>query len=101
MLVVARRINSQLPEVALIDVGQDIVGPAAGLAFPESLIGVAHPFRFPTARRQKTVCRFVVEKRLGDLGEIVLALGTSAGLAGRIHGRQQQADQDPDDGDDY
>ena len=34
-----------------------------------------------------------------DLLEIVRALGTSGGLAGRLHGRQQQRDQHGDDGD--
>ena len=36
-----------------------------------------------------------------DLLQVVDALGAAGGLAGRLHGGQQQGDQDRDDGDDH
>ena len=41
----------------------------------------------------------VVVHGQADLLEVVDALGTPGGLAGRLHGGQQQRDQDGDDGD--
>jgi len=44
--------------------------------------------------------RFVMrEERQGDLLEVVSALRPASRFPGRLHGRQQQRDQDPDDGD--
>jgi hypothetical protein len=38
-------------------------------------------------------------KRQADLFEMVRALDAPRRLAGRLHGRQQERDQDADDGD--
>ena len=56
----------------------------------------------PTSRqREDVVGRVVVVQRQADLLQVVDALGAAGGLAGRLHGGQQQADQDPDDRDDH
>jgi hypothetical protein len=49
---------------------------------------------------RQTALRVVgVLHRQTDLSEVVLALGACGGLADFLHGGQQQADQDGDDGD--
>ncbi len=45
--------------------------------------------------------RFEVMKRQADLLQVIGALHASSSFAGRLHGRQQQPDQDADDGDDH
>jgi hypothetical protein len=42
----------------------------------------------------------VVRAGEGELMEVILALGASAGLAGGLDGGKEQGDQDTDDGDD-
>ena len=49
--------------------------------------------------RERAVGVVVVVQGQADLLEVVDALGAAGGLAGRLHGRQQQADQDGDDRD--
>jgi hypothetical protein len=44
--------------------------------------------------------RFVIERRHNDLAHIVGAFHTSGCFACRLHGRQEQTDQDTDDGND-
>ena len=44
---------------------------------------------------------FVVVQGQADLLEVVDALGTPGGFAGRLDGGQQQGDQDADDADDH
>ena len=43
----------------------------------------------------------VVVHRQADLLEVIGALNAAARLARRLHGRQEQGDQDRDDGDDH
>ena len=52
------------------------------------------------ADREGPVLVVVVHRRQGDLLEVVGALGTPCRLAGGLHGRQEQRDQDGDDRDD-
>ena len=47
------------------------------------------------------LCGLVVEAAQGELLEVVLALRDPRRLAGRLHRRQQQRDQDADDRDDH
>ena len=51
------------------------------------------------ALRQVAVGALEVEDAQADLLEVVDALGAAGGLAGRLHRRQQQADQHGDDRD--
>jgi hypothetical protein len=43
---------------------------------------------------------FVIVQSQADLFEVISALQASGGFAGRLHGWQQQADENTDDGDD-
>ena len=51
------------------------------------------------SRRKRVVGVDVAEDRQGDVVHVALALGTAAGLAGRLDGGQEEPDQDADDAD--
>ena len=83
----------------LLDVGQHVVHPSTGLTLAEAAIGIAHPTALPTAGGKVLMHIVVVEKTEANLLEVVLTLAASGRLAGCLHSRQQQRDQDADDGD--
>jgi hypothetical protein len=53
------------------------------------------------ARRNAARCRFVVVHRQAQLAQVVGALQAASCLASRLNRGQEQADKDPDDGDNY
>jgi hypothetical protein len=63
------------------------------------MIGIANPSPAPTAARQKPIGCLVLQRRYGQLPEVVAALRLPRGLSGRLNGREQQTHQDADDGD--
>src|SRR5207302_1856762 len=87
------------PAVAGGQVGQDLVEPAAHLALAAAAVGVADPVPAPAARGQRS--GGVVRHAAGqaDLFEVVGALDACGRLADLLHGGQQEADEDGDDGD--
>jgi hypothetical protein len=57
----------------LLEKRQEIVRPAAGLAFRVSAIWIARPARAPTAGGKMTVCCYVIERGNRQLAQIVPA----------------------------
>ena len=64
-------------------------------------VGIARPHIHPAAGRQPFVEAFVMEAPEGQLLEVVFALHLPRRLAGRLHRRQQQSNQDADDRNDH
>ena len=91
--------DPHIVQCRLLDEGQDIVDPAAGLTAVVAAVGIALPTPNPAARGQKAPRLFVGEAAERQLFQVVLALHLPRGLAGRLHRRQQQGNQDPDDRD--
>src|SRR5262249_9298229 len=96
-------------QVLLFDEGQDLVRPTApssnsGLGWNLLPPGYRPKSGTPTAIKNRSVVRqtahgiLVVVHGQAKLFEVVLGLGAGGGLADFLHGRQQQADQDGDDG---
>ena len=85
----------------LLHVGQDVVEEAARLERTVAAGRVAHEFQPPAARGKPVDRLFVVQRGEADLLEVVGALREPGRLAGRLHRRQQQRDQDADDRDDH
>ena len=79
-------------DVSLFDVGQDSHEPGET---------VSTRLRGQSAWWKHAVGVFIIMNRQADLLEIVLALQPSRRLARRLHGRQQQGDENADDGDDH
>ncbi len=91
--------GAQLVERDLLHVGQLLEDPPARLSPARTPIGIAHPGGAPSAAGKKAVGVFVVQPGQPHLLEVVAALGSPRGLACRLHRRQQQRDEDPDDRD--
>src|SRR5262249_32530721 len=100
-------------DVRLLDVGEDLEGPAAGLRLSHRR-RAAHD-RGPARRDPAVAVRVLVATPAGaepirvvvrlegyaDLFEVVLALGVGGALAHLLDGGQEQADEHGDDGDHY
>ena len=93
--------RANLVQRLLLDVGQDVVDPSAGLTAVETPVRIAGPPIGPAGRRQKAVLLLVGQAAEGQLLEVVAALHLSGCLARRLNGRQQQRDQNGDDRDDH
>ena len=74
--------------------------PATRLLAAEAGIGIAAPLLPPAAGREMPLRFHVLLARGGQLPDVVGATGPPAALASRLHGRQEQADECADDGDD-
>src|SRR5205807_2426870 len=87
-------------EVVLLDVGEDLETPAAGLSHSHGG-GAATHVRIgvgaPGGEIPKSAV--VVVEGDADLLEVVLAFRPVGGLAHLLHGRQEERHQDGDDGD--
>lgn len=79
---------------SLLDERQD-----EGLPAPAG-IGLAGGGREPP-KRQRAVGVVMVVHCDADLAQVVRTLRPPSGFAGRLHGRQQQGDEHPDNGNDY
>ena len=86
-------------EGGLLEIGETVEGPAPRLSLPKAAVGVAHPGPAPAAGGKKPVGSLVPQTRKRDLAEVAQAASAAAGLAGTLHGRQQQAEQETDDRD--
>ena len=86
-------------EIVLLQIRQDSSGPApTQFSFGIELVRV-EIVSDPT-RRQPVLGVVMELQREADLFQIVGALRTSSRLARRLHRRQEQGNQHPDDGDD-
>jgi len=72
---------------------------AAQQTVAEAAVGVADPIAPPAAGREESVAVVMVVESQSDLLEVVDALHPPRGLAGGLHGRQEQGDQDANDRD--
>src|SRR5262249_21909723 len=91
--------GSAVEDGVLFDEGQDLEGPGAGL------VGRADAGRGGGGAHagvgQPTLDVVMVVEGQADLFEVVGALHPRGGLADLLHCRQQEADEDGNDGDDY
>jgi hypothetical protein len=92
----ARQPHTHVVQGLLFDVGQNVVYPTAGLAPVVPTIGVAHPEASPAAGRIMSIGLLMVQTSEGELLEAILALYSPRGFPRRLHGWQQQRNQDAD-----
>ena len=76
---------AQVAQRLLLDVGQNVIEPSAGLVLVKASIGFAEPETAPAAGRQEPVGAFVVEAAQRELLQIVAALQPSRRLTRRLH----------------
>jgi len=86
---------------SLVEEGQNVVGPAAGLALAEAKIGIAGPIPAPAAGRKMFEFVVMQQKRQPNLAEVVLAMRAALIVAPCRHAGNEQPDQEADDGDDH
>ena len=83
-----------------IDVIADRVRRAVGHRHHEVAVGIAGPAPAPAAGWEEALLVVVLEAAEGELSHVVAAGDASCRFAGRLHGRQEQGDENADDGDD-
>ena len=85
----------------LLEIGHDVVDPAARLLLAGAAVGIADVEMAPTVGGITSGGVGVVIDRQGELLQVVLALNLASRLACRLNGRQQQGNENADDGDDH
>ena len=81
--------------------GEYIVKEPAGLLASVTQIRISHPPISPAAGGKISLFVYMALHCQADLLEMVDALRVAGRFAGRLDGRQEQGDQDPDNRDDY
>ena len=82
-------VAAKLRKRELLDVGEDLIGPAARLIAVGAAVGVADPPRSPAAAGKMTVGVLEVQHPQRKLLFVILALHHPRRLARRLHRRQQ------------
>jgi hypothetical protein len=90
---------TELVQVLLLQVGQDVVNPAARLRRPKSSIRQTHTLKSPPAVRKKLLLVFMIQHGKSNLLQIVFALRAAARFSGSLDRGQQQSDQNANDRD--
>ena len=98
---IPRRADAQVVQRLLLDVGQDVIDPSTGLAPVGPAVGIAGPGESPAVGGKSPRGALVLQTAQGKLPEVVFALHQPGSLAGRLHRRQQQRNQNPDDRNDH
>ena len=106
----AREVESQVPiEVFLFHEGQDQRTPPPARQAVTAQVGIADAIRdaglgtgsLNVGRREAEIGVRIVMEGQANLLEVVETLQPPRGFASRLHGRQQQRNQDPDDRHDH
>ena len=79
---------------------QELVDPASRLACTGAAVSITHPHHAPARGGEESILRYVGVGSHAHLHEIIFALRPPHRLANRVDGRQEQAHQDAENGDD-
>ena len=90
-------VQSLIVQGLLFHPGQDVEMPAAGLIAGVAAVWIADPHPAPATSRKELLCVLVLQAGGRHLLQIVGADRPPGRLAGGLHGRQQQRDQNADD----